>query len=60
MLINAQATTCQGDSCTGFYFQGFSKSSKKFDLNSRGGELLQAGVKQGGKQGLAPHHSTAI
>jgi hypothetical protein len=33
-LINAVETTCQGNSWNMFYYRRFSKSSKKFDLNT--------------------------
>jgi hypothetical protein len=59
-LINAVETTCQGNSWTMFYCQRFSKSSKKFNLNSRGTPFSGAKEKVPGKQHDTADNSTTI
>jgi hypothetical protein len=59
-LINAVETTCQGNSWTMFYYQRFSKSSKKFDLNSLGPWLSGWGDGMTENQHVSSCHSSAL
>jgi hypothetical protein len=59
-LINAVETTCQGNSWTMFYYACFSKTSKKFDLNSLGTWLSGWDDNMAENQRLTSCHSTAL
>jgi hypothetical protein len=52
-LIDWAQTTCQGNFLTTFYSRPFSKTSKKFDLNSLGIGPFQAIKKSSIKQHVA-------